>query len=104
MTEQQTPTITPPPAGVRFDEDGRPRYPEMRPPVEGESSREARERRDLNRKDRAEWSRWIDMRCARCGEVRHHVNHEPNPETSIEGPDYYASFIDELHPFEEMGA
>lgn len=89
------------PPGTRFDEDGRPRFPLERPVLPGETPKEARRRRDLNRAERRAYWAWWSAICGRCGEVRGHVNHEPNPATSIEGPDYYADFLDELHEFVE---
>jgi hypothetical protein len=90
------------PLGVRFDEDGRPRRPVRRERKPSETPQEARHRRYLDSKDADEWKWWAEAKCGRCGQVRTHVNHEPNPATSIEGPDYYADFLDELHPFEEV--
>lgn len=73
-------------------------------PVPGETKREAALRSERNRRARAEWERLADQRCAKCGHVRFHVFHEPNPATSPEGADYYADILDELHPFEEAAS
>ena len=94
----------PAPEGTRFDEEGRPRPPLHRPVVDGETAKEARLRRDRNRAENQAYWAWWSAICARCDQVRGHVYHEPNPATSIEGPDYYADFLDELHAFEEGAA
>jgi len=104
MTPRSTPSIPVEPPQKEpwtYDEDGRPHRPEWLPPVPGETTKEAVARRRLNRMRQGQWDLWTDQRCERCGEARLHVNHEPNPATSIEGPDYYADFLDELHPFVE---
>lgn len=74
----------------------------MEPPVAGETSKQAEERRSRNRLARDEWGAFLDARCARCDHVRFHVFHEEDPATSVEGPDYYADILDQLHPFEEL--
>ncbi len=66
--------------------------PEYERPLLGETSREARERRDRNQRTRHWWDEIRDARCAECGMVRFHVSHEMDPETSPEGPAYHADF------------
>jgi hypothetical protein len=66
-----------------------PNRPAHRPPVPGETWREAEERRRLNRDEQAAWWRWCDERCVDCSHVRFHVTHEQDPEHSAEGPEYH---------------
>jgi hypothetical protein len=66
--------------------------PELERPVPGESSREARERRERNRLAREWWDDVWNDRCEVCGMVRFHVSHEMDPEHSAEGPEYHADF------------
>ena len=73
--------------------------PVYRPTVPGETVQQANERRYANKRDRDAWHAYGDMRCARCGMVRHHVSHEMDPENSPEGAAYHADFAH--HPFEE---
>lgn len=73
--------------------------PRMERPYPSESTRDAQSRRARNRAARADWMRFLDARCARCGMARVHVTHETDPATSAEGPDYYADFLDQLHLF-----
>ena len=79
--------------------DRRLRAPQMEPPVPGETAHEAAARRQRNRDARNDWALFLDARCAECGHARMHVDHETDPATSPEGPDYYADILDELHPF-----
>jgi hypothetical protein len=78
-------------------ENRRREWPRAEPPVPGETSREARERRERNRQVRADREHWDMARC-RCGLARVNVVHEMDPASAPEGPDYYADF--EQHPFE----
>ena len=69
-------------------------------PQPGETPREAQQRRHTNHLVQGEWDLAAYAKCARCGMARINVVHELDPETSIEGPSYFADFRDELHPFE----
>lgn len=76
-----------------------PPRPTYRPPVAGETQREAAKRRAANRNEIAAWHRYTDVRCDGCGMVRFHVSHEMDPEHSAEGTAYHAGFAH--HPFED---
>ena len=98
MTEEPTPWIGDPcptcGGYIGIHHGHRPAY---RPPTSGESSRDATTRRWANRVDRDARDRYTDARCDVCGQVRHHVSHEMDPDNSPEGPEYHADFTH--HPF-----
>lgn len=62
----------------------------LRPPVDGETPREAAHRRYLNKLDRQLFWALASQACLRCGQVRANVIHELDREHSPEGPEYFA--------------
>ena len=81
----------------------RARYPvmEAKPPSETPAEGDARRLRNADK--RAAWTRWVSARCRKCGYVRVNVIHELDPATAPEGPEYFADFLDQLHPFQGKG-
>ena len=74
--------------------------PRMEPPQPGETPAEAQQRQRRNRAAKEDWLRLLSARCVRCGQTNGYVVHEMDPATAPEGPEYYASFADQLHEFE----
>jgi hypothetical protein len=74
--------------------------PQQEPPVPGETRYQQQQRVARNRRARDQWAMYAAEICLRCGMARINVVHEQDPAAAPEGPDYYASLLHELHPFE----